>query len=245
MYVRSELLDQVEQQVRAKFGDEITSFEWFYEEGFTGIYIEIRSQVMQIPVIRGTRQIINECIGEPGGPYIVSLSVSPIESVGCTDGQFNLTYEGGGEYFWVDYYAPERPRSHPFVASISYYTMKDAVRTIHLDSPTQFWERLFHPLKETFAKQEGVPSFSKHLLAEDLRDFLLEHLDFIKHIAAAKGRSLEILEPAPRLASQSKEPNGNRQQTSLGRRKELALAGAGQMANACASFRAVIDRSEQ
>lgn len=227
MYAPSELLDQVEQQVRAEFGDEITSFEWFYEEGFTGIYIEIRSLALQIPVSRKTRQIINSCIGEPGGPYIVSLSVSPIESVGCTDGQFNLSYEGGGETYWIDYYAPERPRTNPLVASIYYYTMNDALRTIHFDSPTQFWERLFHPLKETFAKEEGVPSFSKHLLAEDLRDFLLEHLDFIKHIAAAKGKSLEILSPAPPLASQSKESNGNRQREPVGRRIEPVLAGAG------------------
>lgn len=226
MYVRSELLDQVEQQVRAEFGDEITSFEWFYEEGFTGIYIEIRSLALQLPVSYRTDEIINSLIGEE---YIVCLSVSPIESVGCTDGQFNLSYEGGGETYWVDYYAPERPRTNPLVAAIYYYTMNDAVRTIHLDSPTQFWERLFHPLKETFAKEEGVPSFSKHLLAEDLRDFLLEHLDFIKYIAAAKGKSLEILSPAPPLASQSKETNGNRQQAPVRRRKELALAGAGPM----------------
>jgi hypothetical protein len=107
--------------------------------------------------------------------------------------------------------------------------MNDAVRTIHLDSPTQFWERLFRPIHETLAKQKGVPSFGKHVLAEDLRSFLLEQLDFIKHIAAAKGKSLQILEPAPQLAYQSKESNYDRQQASLGRRREPVLAGAGQI----------------
>jgi hypothetical protein len=158
LYVPSELLLQVEQQVRAEFGDEITSFEWFYEVEFTGIYIEIRSLALQLPVSYRTDEIINESLGEE---YIVSLSVSPIESVGCTDGQFNLSYEGGGESYWIDYYAPERPRTNPFVASIYYYTMNDAVRTIHFDSPTQFWERLFRPIHETLASKKASPPFPR------------------------------------------------------------------------------------
>ena len=172
--------------------------------------VEIRETVMQIPVIDRTRQIINSLIDDQ---YIVALSVRPIESVGCTDGLFNLTYEGGGCIFFIDYYAPERPRSHPFQLTAFYSKMFEALRTIHFDSASDFWERFIRPVDYKLAKKEGVTSFLKEVLAEPLRDFLIEHLDFIKHIAEAVREPLHIFEPAPQpIKPQSSTTNGMEQQ---------------------------------
>ncbi len=204
MYASAELLNQVEKKVKVEFGDQVTNFEWFHEEEYTTIMVEIRETVMQIPVIDRTRQIINCVIGEP---YIVALLVTPIESVGCTDGLFNLTYEGGGSIFFIDYYAPERSRSRPFQLTAFYTKMFEMVRTIHFDSASDFWERFIRPFDYKLAKKEGIASFKKDLLAEPLRDFLIEHLDFIKHIAEAVREPLHIFDPAPQ-PSQALSSNG-------------------------------------
>ena len=126
--------------------------------------------------------------------YIIVVLVTAAESVGATDGLFNLRFIGGTT-FYVDYYAPRRPREKPYSTLIYYVKMFDAARTIHLDSAEQLWERLIRPLDEKYAKHEGVDSFSKELLAEELRDFLLKHLSFIKHIAQAVNKRLQILAP--------------------------------------------------
>ncbi|MGB0386824.1 MAG: hypothetical protein ACPGWR_18580 [Ardenticatenaceae bacterium] len=205
MYAPSNLLNQVEQQVRREFADQITYFESFHEDEYTTIMVEIRSTALQIPVGDRIGQIVDTIVADQ---YIVATSVVPIESVGSTDGLFNLTYYGGDETFFLDYYAPERPRSNPFRVSIYYYFMVDAVPTIHTDSAFQLWDRLFRPIQLKLAKHKGVESFCKHHLAFDLRDFLLQHLDFIKHIAAAKGKSLQIIEPVVK-ASSAESSNGH------------------------------------
>ena len=74
--------------------------------------------------------------------------------------------------------------------------MFDAVRTIKRDSPARFWQRLF-ATREAYAKRQGVESFRADVLAEEWRDFLLKHLDFIKHVAAATKKPLQILDPVP------------------------------------------------
>ena len=196
LYPPSELLDQVEQQMMDEFADQIISFEWLYEVEFTSIYVQIRSTAstaLQIPIGDRLYEIIHDYFGDE---YIVAGSVTPVESVNATDGLFNLTCTGGTNFF-VDYYPPERARDKPYLTPIHYLRMFDAVRTIHLDSAEQLWERLIRPLDEKYAKHEGVDSFTKEQLAEELRDFLLQHLDFIKHIAQAVNKPRHIIEPVP------------------------------------------------
>jgi hypothetical protein len=198
LYAPSELLEQVEKQVKAQFNGEITGFEWWHEEEYTTIAVTIQQIALQIPVIRSTRQIIDSICSDQ---YIVALLVRPIESISESKGLFNLIYDGAGNVFSLDYYAPERSGlscpegTNPFTAPI-YYTPKfSAISTIHLDSPVEFWKRLFDPINEVLAKKAGVHSFSKETLAEELQYFLLKHLDFITHIAEAKGKQLQILAP--------------------------------------------------
>ncbi len=193
MYAPSELLNQVEKQTLAEFGDQITHFEWSHEDEFTAIMVVIRSIVKQIPVGERIREIVNSLIGEE---YIVAIGVSPIESVNATNGLFNLTFYGGTS-FGIDYYPPERPNR--FMIPVHYTKMFKAIRTIHFDSAFELWEGLVHPALPKIAKQEGVESFSKQLLADKLRDFLLKHLDFIKHIAEATKKPLHIFEPISAL----------------------------------------------
>ncbi|MGB0388313.1 MAG: hypothetical protein ACPGWR_26135 [Ardenticatenaceae bacterium] len=213
MYPSAELLNQVQQQVLAEFSDQITYFEWFYEQEFTAIMVEIRSIGMDIPVADRIRQIVNAIVGDQ---YIVSICVSPIESVGCTDGLFNLTYNGGINVFFIEYYAPERPRTNPFKLSAFYTKMFEAVRTIHFDSAEQLWRRLVNFARQAYAKEQGVTSFREDVLAEPLRDFLIEHLDFIKHIAEAVREPLHIFEPAPPpIKPHSSTTNGMQQQHKL------------------------------
>ena len=192
MYAPSELLEQIKRQVTSEFKDIITSFEWFHEEEYTGIYIEIRQIAWDERVDDYTHQLINSILGDQ---YIVSVLVRPIESVGTTDGLFNLIYSGAGNTFFIDYYAPERPRANPLKASIFYTRMIKGMRRIYLDSPSELWAQLFRPIQEVLAKRQGVNSFCKDL-APDLRDFLLEHLDFIERMIQASGKTLQIL-PAP------------------------------------------------
>lgn len=196
MYTPSELLSQVEKEIRAEFKDLITCFESFHEEEYTSIIVEIRKTAGQNIVIRRSREIIDAIVGEA---YIVSLLVRPIERVGESNGLFNLVYSGGVDSFFVKYYAPERPRSTPFSAAIYSTQFMKAMRTIRIDSPFELWERLFSPAYSRLANKKGVSSFSAKNLACDLRDFLLKHLDFIESIAQATGRSLEILDPLPQL----------------------------------------------
>jgi len=194
LYPSAELLNQVQKQALAEFNDQITYFEWFYEEEFTAIMVDVRSIGMDIPVADRIRQIVNATVGDQ---YIVSICVSPIESVEATNGLFNLTYDGGICVFFIDYYASERPRAKPFQLTAFYSKMFEALRTIHFDSACDFWERFIRPVDYRLAKKEGITSFRQNLLAEPLRDFLIEHLDFIKHIAEAVREPLHIFEPAP------------------------------------------------
>jgi hypothetical protein len=198
LYAPSELLAQVKQQAKAEFGDQITNFEWFYEEEYTTIMVEIRETVMHIPVGDRIREIVNEIVGDG---YIVVISPTSIERVGCTDGLFDLRFNGGIDVFFIEYYAPERPRERPFHLTAFYSKMFEAVRTIHFDSPDQLWRRLVSRSREVLAEQKGVTSFRRDVLAADLRDFLIEHLDFIKHIAEATREPLHIFEPTPQPAS--------------------------------------------
>ena len=192
MYVPYELLEQVEKQVKAEFNGLITRFEWWHEEEYTTIVVEIDDITWDLRVEDRGRQLINSIIGDG---YIVSLHVTPIESVGSCDDLFHLTYYGSGNTFFLDYYAPERPRANPLKASIFYTRMIKGMRRIYLDSPSELWAQLFRPIQEAFAKRQGVNSFCKDL-APDLRDFLLEHLDFIERMIQASGETLQIL-PAP------------------------------------------------
>lgn len=205
MYAPSELLAQVKEQVKAEFGDQITGFEWFYEEEYTTIMVEIRETVMHIPVGDRIGEIVNEVVGDG---YIVVISLTSIETVGCTDGLFNLKFNGGIDVFFIEYYAPERPTDAPFRLTAFYSKMFEAVRTIHFDSPTQLWRRLVSRSREVYAEQQGVTSFRRDVLAADLRDFLIEHLDFIKHIAEATREPLHIFEPAPKPAAAIQSSNG-------------------------------------
>ena len=210
MYAPSERLNQVKKQALAEFGDQITHFEWWHEDEFTTIMVEIRSIPLEIPVADRIREIVNSLIGDQ---YIVALCVSPIESVDATDGPFQLIFDGGVNSFSVDYYPPERPERTRFPIPIHYLKMFKAVRTIHFDSAKQLWEGLVHPALAKLAKQEGIHSFSTELLACKLRDFLLQHLDFIKHIAEARKKPFHVFEPAPPLESS----NGSLQQPSEAR----------------------------
>ena len=192
MYAPSEQLNQIEKQVLAEFGDQITYFEWWHEDEFTTIMVQVRSLTLDMVVEDYISQLIDRVIGDE---YIVALCVSPIESVDATDGLFNLTFNGGVNCFFVDYYLSEHPEKTSFQIPIHYRNMFKAIRTIHFDSAEELWEGLLHPAREAYAKQEGIHSFSKALLAEDLRDFLLQHLDFIKYIAEATKKPLHVFEP--------------------------------------------------
>jgi len=192
LYAPSELLNQVQKQAKASFGDQITHFEWWHEDEFTTIMVVIRSIALEIPVADRIRQIVNSLIGDE---YIVAIGVSPIESVDATDGPFHLIFDGGVNCFFVDYYPSQRPERTRFQIPIHYTNMFKAVRTIHFDSAKELWEGLVHPAREVYAKQEGIHSFSKALLAGKLRDFLLQHLDFIKHIAEARKKPFHVFEP--------------------------------------------------
>ena len=204
MYAPSEQVEQVKKQMMKEFGDQIISFEWDYEVEFTGIYVHIRSTALQIPIGDRLYDIINTIIDDK---YIVSAGVIPVESVNATDGLFNLTCTGGTNFF-ADYYPAGRARDKPYITPIHYLRMFKAVRTIHLDSAEQFWDRLIRPLDEKYAKHEGFNSFTKELLAEALRNFLLEHLDFIQHIAEAVRRPLQILDPQSQPAPLSSNGTG-------------------------------------
>ena len=229
MYAPSELLEQIKRDVTSEFKHIITSFEWFHEEEYTGIYIEIRQIAWYERVDDYTDQLVNSILGDQ---YIVSVLVRAIESIDQPDGLFNLTYSGASNTFFVDYYAPEYARlscpsgKNRLRASIYYTRMIKGMRRIYLDSPSELWAQLFRPIQETFAKQKGVHSFCKEL-APDLRDFLLEHLDFIERMIEASGETLEVL-PAPvTLLSPSSLANGRK--PSLARKdaraaqQELAL----------------------
>ena len=224
MYAQSEQLDQIEKQAASEFHKVITHFEWVHEDNFTTIIVEIRDTALQIPIMDRIREIIDSIIGDQS---VVDLLVRPVESVNAFDGLFNLTYEGGIPYFIIDYYAPEcessssEHRSSSFMASIDYYTMIEAIHTIHLDSAEQVWDRLFRPIHSQLAKKAGIKSFSKSL-APDVRDFLLSHLDFIKHIADAKGDVLQILEPAPQVVSLPSSPLANGHQQPAARKRAVA-----------------------
>ncbi|MGB0386982.1 MAG: hypothetical protein ACPGWR_19375 [Ardenticatenaceae bacterium] len=225
MYPPSELLLQVEKQVKAEFKDQVTDFEWLYEEEYTSITVRIRKTAWQKHVICRTRQIIDAIIGDP---YIVALMVRPIERVGEADDLFNLVYNGGSNVFFVNYYAPERPRSTPFSPPIYYTQFMKAIRTIRLDSPFELWKGLFPPAYRRLAKKKGVTSFCAKNLAEELRDFLLKHLDFIESIAEATGRPLQILYPLPQFAaSVDDSSHSNGAQAS---QPELMIASSGPVA---------------
>ena len=101
--------------------------------------------------------------------------------------------------------------------------MFKAIRTILVDSPAQFWERLIHPDEQVDPKKAGVLSFKKELLALPLRDFLLKHLDLIKHIADATKNPLQIEQPASLI-----EHSANGTIASVRQRKapQMALAAA-------------------
>ncbi|MGB0383709.1 MAG: hypothetical protein ACPGWR_02710 [Ardenticatenaceae bacterium] len=205
MYVPYELLEQVEKQVKAEFNGLITRYQWWHEDEYTTIVVEIDDITWDLRVEHRGVELINEIIGDG---YIVSLHVTPIESIGEPDDLFHLTYYGSGNTFFLDYYAPERPRSSPFKTSIFYLTMIEGMRTIHLDSPPELWRRLFRPIKEVLAKRQGVHSFCKDL-APDLRDFLLEHMDFIERMIQASGKTLQIL-PAPVTPLPRNDHNGQK-----------------------------------
>ncbi|MGB0385821.1 MAG: hypothetical protein ACPGWR_13455 [Ardenticatenaceae bacterium] len=226
MYVPYELLEQVKKQVLTEFKGKIISFEWFHEEEYTSILVQIGEIALQIPLDNRIHEIAYTIIGHPdSSEYIVPISVSATESVEATDGLFNLAYHGAGSNsFFVHYYAPERDPLRPFKVSVHYKKMFEAMRTIHLDSPAQLWKRLVRPIDETYAKHYKIHSFSKELLAEELRDFLLKHLDFIKHIAQVTNKPLQIIEPVPILA-ESNGQSGQRVRTKKAHQaREMALA---------------------
>lgn len=204
LYAPSDLLNQVEKQALAEFGDQITDFEWSHEDEFTAIMVEIRSILKQIPVGERIREIVNSLIGEE---YIVAIGVWAVESVNATNGLFNLTFYGGTS-FGIDYYPPERPNR--FKIPVHYTKMFKAIRTIHFDSAEELWQGLVHPALPKIAKREGVDSFCKALLADKLRDFLKEHLDFIKYVADATKKPLHIFEPI----AQPQSSNGTEPKTS-------------------------------
>ncbi|MGB0388954.1 MAG: hypothetical protein ACPGWR_29380, partial [Ardenticatenaceae bacterium] len=108
MYAPDELLEQVKKQVLTEFKHQIQSFQWFHEEEYTFILVEIGEIALQIPAIDRIHEIVYTIIGHPDScEYIVSISVRAMESVEATDGLFNLTYHGAGSNsFFVHYYAP-------------------------------------------------------------------------------------------------------------------------------------------
>ncbi|MGB0385823.1 MAG: hypothetical protein ACPGWR_13465, partial [Ardenticatenaceae bacterium] len=183
MYAPDELLEQVKKQVLTEFKDQILSFEWSHEQECSFVYVQIGEIALELPLEDRIHEMAYAIIGHPdNSQYIVPIHVRATESVEATDGLFNLAYHGGGSNsFSVHYYAPGRDRLTPFKVSIHYKKMFEAMRTIHLDSPAQLWKRLVRPSREPAAKRRGIESFSSDLLAEELRDFLLKHLDFIKH----------------------------------------------------------------
>jgi len=227
LYVPSELLQQVEKQIRAEFKQVITSFESFYEDEFTSIIVELGKMAGHIQVEQRCIQIVNSIIGDG---YIVSLLIRPIESIDQPDGLFNLTYSGASNNFLIDYYAPEYARlscpsgKNRLRVSIYYTRMIKGMRTVHLDSPSKLWAQLFRPIQETFAKQKGVHSFCQNL-APDLRNFLVEHLDFIERMIQASGETLQVL-PAP-VSPLPQSENGRQQKKARKRaatsQQELAL----------------------
>jgi hypothetical protein len=227
LYAPDKLLKKFKKQVLTEFKDQIISFEWSHEQECTFVLVEIGEIALQIPLGHRIRQIVNTIIGHPdSSEYIVSISVWASESVEATDGLFNLTYYGAGSNsFSVHYYAPQRDPLIPFNVSIHYRKMFEAMRTIHLDSPAQLWERLVRPSREPAAKRRGVESFSKELLAEELRDFLLKHLDFIKHIAKVTNKPLQIIEPVPTPSvTQSTNGTGEILFLKVYQAREMALA---------------------
>ncbi|MGB0383707.1 MAG: hypothetical protein ACPGWR_02700 [Ardenticatenaceae bacterium] len=205
MYVPYELLEQVEKQVKAEFNGLITRYQWWHEDEYTTIVVEIDDITWDLRVEDRTSELIDEIIGDG---YIVSLHLTPIERVGKPDDLFHLTYYGSGDTFFLDYYAPERARSNPLKASIYDTRMIKGMRRIYLDSPSELWGQLFRPIQETFAKRQGVHSFCKDL-APDLRDFLLEHMDFIQRMIQASGETLQIL-PAPVSPLPRNDHNGQK-----------------------------------
>lgn len=224
MYAPDELLNQVRKQLMNEFKQQIISFEWFHEEEYTTIMVQVREVAFDIPVRNRLREIVHAIIGHPdSSEYIVAISLSAAESVDATDGLFNLAYRSGSDSFFLYYYAPEREGANPFQVSILSRKMFDAVRTIHQDSPARLWEGLFRPIREVYAKRIGVESFSKDVLASQLRDFLLEHLDFIKHIAQATRTPLEIIEAMP-MPSVPQSTNGTgREHKRRHQAREVAL----------------------
>ena len=152
--------------------------------------------------------------------------VRSIERVGEADDLFNLVYDGGGHVFFVKYYAPERPRSTPFSVSIYYTRLIKGVRMIHLNSAFELWQQLFPPVVSRLARREEVHSFCAKNLAEEWRDFLLKHLDFIESIAEATGRPLEILHPLPQFAASVSHSTNGAQAS----QPELLIASSGRVA---------------
>ena len=226
MYAPSEQLEQVKKQVLSEFKDEITYFEWWNEDEYTTIMVEIREITLDILIGDRIREIVHAIIGHPDtSEYIVATCVSPIYRVGANDGLFKLIYDGGISVFFIDYYAPELSHTNPFGLSFFYTRMFKAIRTILVDSPAQFWERLIHPDEQVDPKKAGVLSFKKELLALPLRDFLLEHLDLIKHIAEATKNPLQIEQPASLIEHSA---NGTAAAASHRQRKapQMALAAA-------------------
>lgn len=210
MYAPDELLEQLKKEVLSEFPDQIISFDWSHEQECSFVLVEIGEIALQIPLAHRIRQIANTIVGHPDdSEYIVPISVHATESVGETEGLFNLTYYGAGSNSFSVRYYPNGDRSIPFNLSIHYKKMFEAIRTIHFDSPAQLWKRLVRPSRELAAKREGIESFSEELLAEELRDFLLKHIDFIKHIAQVIKKPLLILEPVPISAPSSNGTDEN------------------------------------
>ena len=224
MYAPDELLEQLKKEVLSEFKDQILSFEWYHEQECSFVYVELGEIALQIPLGHRIHEIAYAIVGHPdNSEYIVPISVRASESVGETEGLFNLAYYGAGNNsFCVHYYAPEEDPLIPFNIWIHYKEMFEAIRTIHFDSPAQVWKHLVRPSRERAAKRDGIESFSKERLAKELRDFLLKHLDFIKHIAQVTKKPLLILEPVPLL-----EPSSNGADENLfiqaQRAREMAL----------------------
>lgn len=224
MYAPSELLEQAKKQVLSEFKDQITYFEWWNEDEYTTIMVEIREITLQILVGDRIREIVYAIIGHPDtSEYIVAISVSPIYRVGVNDGLFKLIYDGGISVFFIDYYAPELSHTNPFTLSFFYTRMFKAIRSILVDSPAQFWERLIRPDEQVDPKKAGVISFKKELLALPLQDFLLKHLDLIKHIAEATKNPLQIEQPASLIEHLANGTTASHRQRKV---PQMALAAA-------------------
>ena len=210
MYAPDELLEQLKKEVLSEFPDQIISFDWSHEQECSFVFVEIGEIALQIPLAHRIREIANTIVGHPDdSEYIVPISVHATESVGATEGLFNLTYYGAGSNSFSVRYYPNGDRSIPFNISLYDDKMFEAIRTIHFDSPAQLWKRLVRPSRERAAKREGIESFSCELLAKELRDFLLKHLDFIIHIAQVIKKPLLILEPVPILPPSSNGTDEN------------------------------------